>query len=112
MAFFLYGPAPKYVIKGSRAVRDGELNLRDYGDDEDIERFMALRRLFSEPLEAVSTAQREAVGYYLGKDADTDARQLQSALRQSPRSNLPRVGGLYLDYAGRLLRRFVPVSRK
>lgn len=112
VAFFLHGPAPTYVIRGSRAVRDGEQDLRDYGDEEDIERFMALRGLFSEPLDAVSAAQREAVGRYLGEDADTGARQLQSALWQSFCRNLPRVGGLYLDNAGRLLRRFVPASGK
>lgn len=110
--FFLYGPAPTYVIKGSRAVCDGEQDLRDYGDDEDIEHFMALRRLFSEPADVVSTAQREAVGRYLGEDAGTGASQFQSALWQSFRHNLPRVGGLYLDNAGRLLRRFVPASGK
>jgi hypothetical protein len=110
VAFFLHGPAPTYVIKGSRAVRDGEQDLRDYGDEEDIESFMALCRLFSQPLDAVSPAQREAVGRYLGEDAATDSGQLRTALWQALGSNLPRVGGLYLGNAGRLLRRFVPVS--
>lgn len=112
VAFFLHGPAPTYVIKGSRAVRDGEQDLRDYGDDEDIERFMMLRRLFSEPFDTVSAAQSEAVGRYLGEDADTDAGQLQSALWQSLCRNVPRVGSLYLANAGRLLRRIVPASGK
>ncbi|HEY9194277.1 MAG TPA: hypothetical protein VIO81_15515 [Methyloversatilis sp.] len=112
VAFFLYGPAPTYVIKGSRAVRDGEQDLRDYGDEEDIERFMALRGLFSEPLDAVSPAQRAAVEAYLGIDAPTSGELLHAKLMASLRANLPRVARLYADKAGRMLVRRLPFRKK
>lgn len=106
VAFFLHGPAPTYVIKGSRAVRDGVQDLRDYGDEEDIERFMALRKLFSEPVDEVTLSQKDTVGRYLGRDADTGAGQLRAVLWQAFRSNLPMVGKLYAAKAGRLFRQF------
>lgn len=110
--FFLYGPAPTYVIKGSRAVRDGELDLRDYGDEEDIERFMALHKLFAEPLDAVSPAQRNAVNAYLGGDAPTSGERLHAELMASLRANLPRVARLYADQAGRMFARRLPFRTK
>jgi hypothetical protein len=103
--FFLYGPAPTYVIKGSRAVRDGEQDLRDYGDEEDIERFMALRKLFSEPLDAVSPAQKDAVNAYLGSDAPTSGERLHAELMASLRANLPKIARLYANQAGRMFAR-------
>jgi len=112
VAFFLYGPAPTYVIKGSRAVRDGEQDLRDYGDEEDIERFMALRRLFSEPLDDVSSAQRDMVEAYLGIDAPTSGELLHAELMTSLRANLPRVARLYADKAGRIFARRLPFLTK
>ena len=102
--FFLYGTAPTYVIKGSRAVRDGVMDLKDYGDDEDIDNYMALHRLFSEPVDEVTPAQREAVGRYLGLDSDLAAGQVKAAFWRAFGSNLPRVGRLYGAKAGRLLR--------
>lgn len=102
--FFLYGPAPTYMIKGSSAVRDGALNLKDYGDDEDIENYMALHRLFSEPIDEVTPSQKEAVGRYLGLDSGLAAEQLRAAFWRALGSNLPRVGRLYGAKAGRLLR--------
>ncbi|MBI4995411.1 MAG: hypothetical protein HZC22_00610 [Rhodocyclales bacterium] len=110
--FFLHGSAPTYIIKGSRAVRDGEQDLRDYGDDEDIERFMALRRLFAEPVDAVTPVQRDTIATYLGLDAATPPELLAASLRRELLTNWPRVGGLYLDNASRLLRRCLRTSGK
>ncbi|MBK7901044.1 MAG: hypothetical protein IPJ99_17315 [Betaproteobacteria bacterium] len=112
VAFFLHGQAPTYVIKGSRSVADGEQDLRDYGDDEDIERLMDLRRLFAEPVDEVTTTQLNVVGQYLGQTADTRAERLHAELWQALSRNLPRVGGLYLEYVRRLMRRFVPATGK
>lgn len=112
VAFFLHGLAPTYVIKGSRAVRDGEQDLRDYGDEEDIERFIALRKLFAEPLDAVSPAQRNAVNAYLGIDASTSGERLHAALMASLRANLLKVARLYADQAGRMFARRLPFRKK
>ncbi|MBL8470065.1 hypothetical protein [Methyloversatilis discipulorum] len=109
--FFLYGPAPTYVIKGSRSVRDGVQDLRDYGDEEDIERFMALRQLFSEPVDRVLPAQTDAVRTYLGLDSGAGAGHLRTALWRSLTTNLPRVGRLYGAKAGRLMRVGRPAAR-
>jgi hypothetical protein len=110
--FFLYGPAPTYVIKGSRAVRDGEMDLRDYGDEEDIERLMALRRLFAEPVDEVSPAQRRMVEGYLGIDAPTSGELLHAELMISLRENVPRVARLYAEKAVRIFARQLPFRSK
>ncbi|MCV0437839.1 MAG: hypothetical protein K5880_04370 [Hydrogenophaga sp.] len=104
VAFFLYGPAPTYVIKGSRAVRDGEQDLRDYGDEEDIQRYIALQRLLSSPAEEPSPAQQAEVGRYLGLDSNVSSDELSSHLYSSLQSNLPRVASLYAQKAIRLVR--------
>ncbi len=102
--FFLYGPSPTYVTRGSRLVRDGVLNMKDYGDDEDIEHYMDLHRLFSEPVDEVTSFQRKAVWRYLGMDSGVSAHQLSAALWRELSSNLPRVGRLYGAKVKRFLR--------
>jgi len=101
--FFLYGTEPTYILKGSSAVPDGELNLLDYGDEEDIQRLMELRRLFSDPCDEVTNQQIEAVSYYMGADAGTTPELLCSALWQSLKENIRPVSGLYLKLSKSLI---------
>lgn len=70
VAFFLHGQAPTYVIKGSRSVADGEQDLRDYGDDEDMNSASWTLGGSSPSQDAVTTTQLNVVGQYLGQTAD------------------------------------------
>lgn len=67
--FFLYGPYPEYQIKGSKFVKDGKQDLRDYGDEEDILEFSKLKKLLSSPVDEVTPEQYALVSKYLGMDS-------------------------------------------
>lgn len=109
--FFLYGQAPTYVLKGSRAVRDGEQDLRDYGDEEDIERFLTLKHLFSEPVESVTSRQRQVVEYYMGASSTVSAKSVAAMLWRELAANAPRVAGLYLSKLSRQAGRLRPAPK-
>lgn len=105
LPFFLYGPAPMLVSRGSKALTDGAMDPKEYGDDEDIERYLALHRLFSEPVDEVGPEQRLIVQGYLGKGAATTAEELGRHMRASLRRNLPRVMQIYLQQTKRIAQR-------
>ena len=67
--FFLYGPYPEYHIKGSKFVKDGKQDLRDYGDEEDLLNFARLKELLFSPQDEVTPEQYALVSKYLGMDS-------------------------------------------
>jgi len=67
--FFLYGPYPEYHIKGSDAVKDGKQDLRDYGDEEDIENFEKLKMLLTPVVDTISPEVSDMVRGYLGMNS-------------------------------------------
>lgn len=69
--FFLYGPHPEYHIKGSDAVKDGKQDLRDYGDEEDIDNFVKLKGLLTPVTDSISPDVSGMVREYLGMNSET-----------------------------------------
>lgn len=109
--FFLYGERPTYVIRGSDAVKDGTQDLRDYGDDEDIERYMHLHQLLADPVESVTTEQQSMIESYLGLHATASPSEVRNELLTSLGRNMHIAGGLYLRLAAKSARRLAGLSR-
>ncbi|TVO60269.1 hypothetical protein [Denitromonas ohlonensis] len=105
--FFLYGQPPTYMIKGSDAVCDGAQDLRDYGDEEDIDRYMCLHRLLANPADSVTTEQRAMIENYLGLNASSTSGFVRKALFASLGQNMDVASGLYLRLATKALQRLV-----
>lgn len=86
--FFLFGDPPEYRMNGTGAVPEGLLNLRDYGDEDDIKGLAQLRLLLSQRIDAVSDEQRLLISKYLGLDSDMTrskaAKILWGALVSNP----------------------------
>jgi hypothetical protein len=68
--FFLYGPYPQYKHKGSSFVKDGDLSLSNYGDDEDINELMKFRELLSTNHDEVTQEQYVIISKHLGLDSE------------------------------------------
>lgn len=96
--FFLFGEHPVVNIKGSNAVSDGLMDLRDYGDDDDIERLEYLRYLLSQQHDVVTEDQRRVIGEYLGLDSGISRLTALLIIVLSLIFNLPKVVGLYFNY--------------
>ena len=105
--FFIYGDHPEFHMKGSDAVPDGLINLRDYGDEEDIARLQKLRELLSAKVEAVTDEQRAMVSEYLGLDSNVSRSNASLIFWLSLFSNFGKVAGLYIATIVRLGRKLV-----
>jgi hypothetical protein len=68
--FFLYGDSPTYQIKNSKMVSDGELNLQDYGDEEDINNLNRLQSLLSYGSILINEELQNIVNTYMGLDSN------------------------------------------
>lgn len=71
--FFLFGPHPEYHIKSTDSIRaavpDGKQNLADYGDNDDLNDYLAMKRLLSSPTDEVTAEQYALAEKYLGMDS-------------------------------------------
>ncbi|MFV0665037.1 hypothetical protein [Denitromonas sp.] len=103
--FFLYGQRPTYFIRGSEAVKDGEQNLRDYGDDEDIEKFNHLRRMLSEPYAQISKEISKTIESYLGIQSKTRDFEVRNELWKSLLANKQAATTIYCQQAAKIVRR-------
>lgn len=74
--FFLYGEEPRYHIKNSNMLKDGELNLNDYGDDEDIENLLKLQSMLSYGSNSEIKQLQNIVSSYMGLDSEVPNRML------------------------------------
>lgn len=68
--FFIYGPYPEYHIRGSKFVKDGKQDLRDYGDDEDFLNYSRLKELLSSQKDEITPEQYSLVSKHLGMDSE------------------------------------------
>ncbi len=68
--FFLYGPYPQYKFTGSNAVEDGTQDLRDYGDEDDIQELDNFEKMLSFPQDEVTEEQIAIVSKYLGLNSE------------------------------------------
>ena len=68
--FFLYGPHPKFKMKGEKYVEEGEPQLSDYGDEEDANEFAKLKQLLSVQEDEVTEEQSSLVSKFLGLDSE------------------------------------------
>jgi len=105
--FFLYGDHPEYHMNGSEAVPDGLINLRNYGDEDDIRRLEHLRMLLSQPLDTVTDEQQSLVSEYLGLDSDMTRSKAAKILWGALASNSVRVLELYLKSILRLAKKMI-----
>lgn len=94
--FFIFGDHPEYHINGSKDVPDGFMDLRNYGDEDDIMRLERLRVLLSEQVDAVTMEQQLLVSEYLGLDSDMTRCRAAKILWGSLVSNLLQVPQLYI----------------
>lgn len=95
--FFLFGPPPEYIIKGSKAVKDGTMNIADYGDDEDRTRLESFKILLQEPVDAVTDPQRAVATEYLGGSSPMTGRSVLRVLWKSFFCNIFQVFWLYMQ---------------
>jgi len=102
--FFIFGPHPEYVIKGSRAVIDGLMNVDDYGDKEDQARLASFKALLMEPVDTVTHAQHTAATEYLGGTSSMTGRAACRILWKALLLNLPRVFRAYIKRLWRLFK--------
>jgi hypothetical protein len=105
--FFVFGDHPEYHLKGSDAVPDGPLNLKDYGDDDDIERLEHLRLLLSQRVDTVTEEQRTIVSEYLGLDSDMTRIQAAKILWGAFAFNAVQVLQLYVTSFWRLAKKMI-----
>ena len=110
--FFLFGDLPEYHMNGSGTVPDGPLNLKDYGDDDDIERLEHLRLLLSQRVDTVTEEQRALVSEYLGLDSEMTRSKAAKILWWALASNAVQVIHLYAQSFWRLAKKIMYKSKK
>lgn len=103
--FFLYGPYPKYHIKGSVAVKDGEQDLRDYGDEEDLREFSKFKQLLSSPEDKVTAEQHALMSKYLGLDSEITRLKASLILWRELFLHSSEVVTVYAKLAFRLMKK-------
>ncbi len=99
--FFLFGDHPEYEIKGSDAVPDGVQDLRDYGDEEDIQRLNYLRAIFSRQHDVVTEEQMMMVSEYLGLNSNVSRFHAFLIIWGALIFNFPSMVKLYFEHARR-----------
>lgn len=103
--FFIFGDHPEYHMHGSEAVPDGLMNLRNYGDDDDIMRLEHLRVLLSQQVDTVTEEQQLLVSEYLGLDSDMTRSKAAKILWEALASNVLKVLELYIKSFWRLAKK-------
>jgi hypothetical protein len=103
--FFLFGEGISYSIAGSISVKDGDLDLNDYGDSEDINRMLNFKASLILPRDEVSEAQRRTTEDYLGVTAQMSRIFAAWLLWKSLFTNLGEFAGLYLKEIRSLLQK-------
>lgn len=101
--FFLLGAHPEYHIQGSAAVADGKMNLRDYGDEEDIGAFIKLKSLLAFSAATPIEVQQQLVEKYLGMDSKMTRWKMAFILWREFFFHLDEFLVTYLRRAARLL---------
>lgn len=100
--FFIFGDHPEYHMNGSEAVPDGLMDLRNYGDEDDIIRLEHLRALLSRQVDTVTIEQQLLVSEYLGLDSDMTRSKAAKILWGSLVLNLVQMPQLYIKSFWRL----------
>lgn len=105
--FFLMGERPLFVLKGSEMVKDGQQNLKDYGDDEDILAYENLHTLFSKIVDSPTAEQIDVVNRYMGNDAQISPATMSRLLWWSLLTNLDNLMLLYAKTLSRYCKKLI-----
>ncbi len=105
--FFLTGERPVFMLKGSEMVKDGQQDLKDYGDDEDILAYEHMHTLFSQRVDSPTAEQIDLVNRYMGADAQISPATMSLLLWWSLLVNWESLIRLYAKTSIRYCKKFL-----